>query len=395
MRTVLLWLLLPLVVVSFASCKSRKKAGPKEYNKQLQPGEVALREVDTKELPPVALTPQSRADIRTAIANSLAYFQHQSSGERWPVAGVTREQVVASLNALDQLVASAPDDASFNQQLHSRFRALMSVGCDDEGTVLFTGYFTPVYPASATQTAQYRYPLYKKPSDLVMPPGGGNPANGPAQQRQGDGTFKPYPDRATIDGSGMLRGQELVWLADPWQVYAIQVQGSAKLRMVDGSLTEIGYDGTNNYPYYPIGKDLVADGKIPKDQLNFFTLRSYFQTHPDDVARYTNRNPRYVFFRKQEKGITGSLGQPVTPDVTIATDKDIFPRGAPCLVRTRVADPAMTNADYVAIRVDQDTGGGIKAPGHADLYMGVGDEAERRAGSQYNEGRLYYLIVRE
>ena len=37
----------------------------------------------------------------------------------------------------------------------------MSVGCDGEGTVLFTGYYTPIWPASLTRDARYRYPLYR------------------------------------------------------------------------------------------------------------------------------------------------------------------------------------------------------------------------------------------
>jgi membrane-bound lytic murein transglycosylase A len=395
MRNALIWLLLPLVVLTFAACKPRGKKGPKDYNKALAPGDVALREVDSSKLPTVSLTPQSRADLHKAIGNSLAYFSHATSEAGFPVEGITKDQVVRSLHALDELVQSAQDDADFNTQLRSRFRALMSVGCDDAGTVLFTGYFTPILQASATADSTFKYPLYKKPGDLVMPPQGGDPSAGPAQQRMPDGSMRPYPDRAAIDDSGMLHGQELVWLADPFECYLVQVQGSAKLRLRDGSLMEVGYDGTNNYQYHGIGQDLVKDGKIPADQLNYFSIRSYFRAHPDEVQTYTNRNPRYVFFRKASGGPLGSLGQPVVANVTIATDKSIFPRGAPCLAQTKVADPAQQVMDYVGIRVDQDTGGGIRAPGHADLYMGEGDENERRAGSQYYEGKLFYLIVRE
>lgn len=395
MRTVLIWLLLPLIVASFASCKRRAKKGDKDYNKPLAAGEVALREVDIATLPPVSLTPQARSDIRRGIQHSLAYFKHPSSDAGYPIAGVTREQSIASLEALDQLLASAQTDDEFNRQLKARFRALMSVGCDDVGTVLYTGYFTPVWPASRQQDGLFRFPIYRKPADLVMPPGGGDPAKGPAQQRQTDGSMRPYPERAAIDGSGMLRGTELAWVTDAFDAYCIQVQGSAKLRMTDGSTLEVGYDGTNNYPYRGIGQDLVADGKVAKEDLNFFTMRAYFRAHPEEVQRYIDRNPRYVFFREVKGGPFGSLGKPVTADVSIATDKSIFPRGAPCLVQTRIADPASRIGDYVAIRLDQDTGGGIRAPGHADLYMGEGADNETRAGSQYHEGKLWYLIVRE
>ena len=225
MRTVLAWILLPLIVLAFASCKSRSKKAGKEYNKPLGAGEVALREVDSQSLPRLSLTPASRADMQKGIANSLAYFAKASSDNGFPVAGITKDQVVSSLKALDALLRVPSTDDEFNQQLHSRFRAYMSVGCDDQGTVLYTGYFTPVWPASLTQDATYRFPLYKKPSDLVMPPQGGDPAAGPAQQKMADGSMSPYPKRSVIDGTGMLRGQELVWLSDPFDAYCVQVQG--------------------------------------------------------------------------------------------------------------------------------------------------------------------------
>jgi membrane-bound lytic murein transglycosylase A len=44
--------------------------------------------------------------------------------------------------------------------------------------------------------------------------------------------------------------------------------------------------------------------------------------------------------------------------------------------------------------LDQDTGGAIRAPGRADIYVGVGDAAGRIAGATYAEGRLYYLFLK-
>jgi membrane-bound lytic murein transglycosylase A len=394
MRHALVWLLLPLLVLTFAACKSRAKKDGKDYNKALAPGEAALQEIDSSKLPDVTLTPTARTDISRGIANSLAYLAHASSDRYFPVADISKEQVVKSLHALDELVRSASSDAEFNNALRSRFRAWMSVGCDGMGTVLFTGYFTPVWSATLTPDATHRFPIYKKPADLVMPAGGGDPALGPAQQRLPDGAMMPYPRRAEID-RGLLRGQELAWVGDAFEAYSIQVQGSAKLKLPSGEVMEVGYDGTNNYEYHGIGHDLIADGKIPPDQLNYFTLREYFRAHPDEVQHYIDRNPRYVFFRRVQGGPFGSLGQPVIADVSIATDKSIFPRGAPTMVSTRVADPRNQNVAYTAIRLDQDTGGGIRAPGHADLYMGEGADNERRAGSQYQEGKLYYLILRD
>jgi membrane-bound lytic murein transglycosylase A len=340
----------------------------------------------------VTLTPALRADLATGIAASLAYLGKSSSNSHFPVANVTHDQVVASLHALSDLLQSAPDDAAFNAGLKSRFKALMSVGCDDQGTVLFTGYYSPVFNASLTSDTVYRFPLYKQPADLVKPE---TPGQGPVLQKMPDGTTRAYPDRATIDSTHFLAGNELVYLSDPFEVFLIHVQGSARLRLTDGTTIDVGYAADNGREYHGIGPDLVADGRIPKDKLSFFTIREYFRQHPEDVDLYTARDPRYVFFTKYDSGIRGSLGQPVTPDITIATDKSIFPRAAPALVATRVADTGGTTADYAGLRLDQDTGGAIRAPGRCDLYMGVGAQNERRAGAEYNEGRLYYLILKD
>jgi membrane-bound lytic murein transglycosylase A len=395
MRTFQILALIPLLVITTTSCRPREQpAAVKHYDKQLAPGQDALREVGPGELPVVHLETQDRAQLRRGISNSLAYFSHPNSGRHYPVDGITRDDVIASLKALDTLLASDSGDAELNQALRTRFRVLSSVGCDDVGTVLFTGYYTPIWPASLSADAHYRYPIYKRPQDLRMPSQGGDPTAGAANQQMPDGSLRPYPTRAEIRAGDLLRGHELAWLSDPFAAYCVEIQGSAKLLLAGGTQIQVGYDGTNNYAYHSVALDLVKDGKIRKEDLNYFAIRAYFLAHPEEAPRYLDRNPRFIFFKAEQGDPSGSLGQPVIGDVTIATDKSIFPPGAPCLVKTRIADAAGAQTDYAALRLDQDTGGGIKAPGHADLYMGEGDANERRAGSQYQEGRLYYLILR-
>jgi membrane-bound lytic murein transglycosylase A len=188
----------------------------------------------------------------------------------------------------------------------------------------------------------------------------------------------------------MLKGGELVWLADPYECYLIRVQGSGKVRLPDGSLMEVGYAGTNGLEYHGIGPDLVAAGAIPADKLSFFTMREHFRAHPEQVAEYTARNPRFIFFQEVKGGPFGCIGARVTPDVTIATDKELFPPAGPVWVVTSTQE----KPKYIGLRVDQDRGGAIRAPGRCDLYMGEDQANEKRAGGQYAEGKMYYLIAK-
>ena len=385
MRTLLVAALIPLLALSAAGCARGKKTA-KDYNKQLAPGEIGLREVDIATLPNLSLDAKGRDAVRQAIRNSQAYLAKPSSDKAYPIANLTKQDVSRSLAAMEAILASSSDDATLNQQIKSRFRAFMSVGCDDQGTVLFTGYYTPIFAGSRTKQGTYQYPLYKRPADLQM-----TTSLEIATQKQANGSTRPYPAAAELEQSGSLKGQELVWLADPYEAYLIRVQGSGNIRLADGTTMEVGYNGTNGHPYKGIGQDLVKDGKIPKEKLSFFSMREYFRAHPEEVAVYTQRNPRFIFFTEVKGGPFGSLGQPVTTDVSIATDKSVFPPAGPVFVSTTTIE----QQQYNGLRVDQDTGGGIRAAGRCDLYMGVGEANEHRAGAQYFEGKMYYLIAKE
>ena len=392
MRKLLILALVAFAVLPTAGCRWGREKPEKpivstkpDYNAALPPGAVALTEVPIDQLPTLSFDAAHRSQLHTAIAQSLSYLSTKSSDKKYatPIAGISKDAVVKGLKQLDELIGSSGDEASFNAAIHNRFRAFKSVGCDGRGTVLFTGYYTPIFNASLTETGEYKYPLYRRPKDLVS----GASSDAMASQRQPDGSTRPYPARAELESSGVLKGTELIWLANPVESYIVQVQGSARLRLPSGEMVEVGYDGTNGHQYHPLAMDLVNEGKIAKADLNLATVRKYFQAHPEELPAYTARNPRFIFFTRTTGGPFGSLGRPVTTDVSIATDKSIFPPGA-------IAVSALTSG-AAELRLDQDTGGAIRAAGRCDLYMGIGDSAEQRAGAQFAEGNLFYLIAKE
>jgi membrane-bound lytic murein transglycosylase A len=390
-RVIVPAMLLSMVVLT--GCQTKRGATKPQYDRPLPPGQLALRKIEDPSLYPDFTGGWRDLDsLRTAIRSSLNYFAKPSSKQYFPYEQISHAQVVASLEEFLKLLDSGARPEEINGLIAAGFDVYESVGCDDQGTVLFTGYYTPIFEGSRVQTAQFQHPLYKVPADLVKGP------DGETLGRRGpDGQLTPYPARAEIEGSAMLRGQELIWLSDPFEAYIAHVQGSAKVRLSDGQIITVGYAATNGHEYASVAERLVTDGKISADRISLATMIDYFKEHPEEVNVYVRANPRYVFFQSSEGTPRGSLNEPVIPWRTIATDKSIFPRGCLAFLSTTlpsIQTGQMSMQEYGGFALDQDTGGAIRAPGRCDIYMGEGDEAGQLAGQTYQEGRLYYLFIR-
>lgn len=390
-RLIVSGLLLSAIVL--AGCQTKRAATKPQYDRPLPPGKLALRKIeDPSKYPDFTGGWRDLDSLRTATRNSLNYLAKPSSKQYFPYSGISHAQAVASLEEFLRLLDAGARPDEINGLICAGFDVYESVGCDDQGTVLFTGYYTPIFEGSPVQTAQFGSPLYKTPPDLVKGP------NGETLGRRGpDGQITPYPPRGEIEESGMLRGQELIWLSSPFEAYIAHVQGSAKVRLPDGRIITVGYAATNGHEYASVAQRLVADGKIASDRISLATMIDYFKEHPDEVETYVQANPRYVFFQSSEGTPRGSLNEPVTPWRTIATDKSIFPRASLTFLSTTlpsIQTGQITMGPYGGFALDQDTGGAIRAPGRCDVYIGEGDEAGQLAGQTYQEGRLYYLFVR-
>jgi membrane-bound lytic murein transglycosylase A len=334
---------------------------------------------------------EDRAGLLEALDRSLEWFGKESSRRYFPVGGVSHSWAWASVRAFRELAGRIGDGAVLEEEVRQQFDFWASPGSDGRGTVLFTGYYSPVFAASLTPDGEYRHPLYRLPADLVK-----DEQTGEVKGRRVGDRVEPYPTRAEIEISGLLAGQELVWMRDRLEAYLVHIQGSAALRLPDGTLYPVGYDGSNGRDYVSVARLLVADGKLREDELSLPEVLAYLRSHPEDVDRYLRRNPRFVFFRPVEgtEWPAGSLGFKITALRTLATDKKLFPPGSVALVVTVAPGRNGRMERFERLMLDQDAGGAISSPGRADIYFGVGDEAQKRAGGQYAEGRLYYLLLK-
>jgi len=395
----LLFVAVSLSAVLFGGCKPKETGQimevmpDKQYDRPLPPGQLALRKItDPRDIPDFTIACENLSMLRQTIDGSIRYLNKPSSRAFFPYGEITHDHALNSLKAFANMLEGNPSPGQLNLAIREKFDVYTSVGWDGSGTVLFTGYYTPIFDASPTKTDRFKYPLYKQPDNLAKG------AEGVTLGMKGpNGQVVPCPTRKEIDSSTMYAGHELMWLSDPFEVYIVHVQGSAKLRMPDGKIMTVGYTATNGYDYKSVAKEMIADGKMDKSKLSLQTMIAYFKSHPNEINEYTWRNPRYVFFAEIQGGPYGSLNEPVIPYRSIATDKSVYPRA--CLAFLSCSLPRRIGADienkpYNGFALDQDTGGAIRAPGRTDIYIGVGDPAAELAGRTYTEGRLYYLFLK-
>jgi membrane-bound lytic murein transglycosylase A len=365
----------------------------------VQASPAVLQQIDTPSVEPSLLLgldrqlaeQASRQNLVAAIDQSLHYLQSSPASaayQHYPIAGITRSRVLRSLMRFRQLVLAARSPEDLQVSVRREFDFYQSIGRDGLGTVDFTGYFEPTYAASLTPTAAYRYPLYRLPPNLSQ-------------------WAYPQPTRLQLEGEdglqgsqGLLRGLELVWLRDRLEAFLVQVQGSARLQLTDGSVMTVGVAGHTDHDYTGIGRQLVADGKLTEEALTLPNLLEYFRQRPQDLNLYLPRNHRFVFFRSTAGApAIGSLGVPVTAERSIATDRALMPAGALALIQTNL--PIANSQGELESRLtsrymlDQDTGGAIRGAGRVDIFMGTGTVAGDRAGLVNTTGQLYYLLLKD
>ncbi len=399
------WTALFLVAVGAASflsgCASAEPPPPKKKNFAAPSTWPYLERVtDPAEMPDFRPAFLDRDNTLAALDQSRLFFAKPSSKKWFPYetndSKVTHERQLATLDLLANALKKSASAEEFHGWCLQSFDVYRSVGADRTGAVLYTAYCEPIFVGSLQETPEFKYPLYTLPTDLVKDEDGKC-----LGRRTPDGSLVSYYSRREIEVGKLMRGKELVWLRDPFEVYIAQVQGSARINLSDGRQMCVGYSGKTDRPYKSIGQFLISENKIPADGLSLTALKRYFRDNPQDVERVLAHNESYVFFMEREPGPFGSIGVKVSPFHTVATDKTIFPRGGPVVVDTRVPTKSPVEASGVEFRkttliaFDQDTGGAIQAAGRADLFIGTGPEAELLAGYTQEEGRLFYMFAKE
>lgn len=237
---------------------------------------------------------------------------------------------------------------------------------------LFTGYYEPELRGSWKRSARYNTPLYR------VPP---KPKNG-------------YPDRAAIARGALAgKGLELLWVDDPISAFFLEIQGSGRVVMEDGSVVGVGYAGKNGHSYFPVGRRLIDMGVATPDQMSLQVIRAWMTEHPDQQQALMNLNPSVVFFTlRKDGGARGARNMELTPGRSLAVDPSHVPLGVPLWLEA--TNVPVAGGQIKRLVVAQDTGGAIRGPVRGDLFWGHGPGAEQGAGVMKARGRYTMLVPR-
>ena len=270
---------------------------------------------------------------------------------------------------------------------------------DADGFV--TGYYEPIVEGSRFPTQEFIVPLYRRPRELMapgVPDGGPFPNTGRAFRRTATGELVPYYDRGEIE-DGALDGQhlEICWLRTAAEALTIQIEGSARVRLEDGTTLRLTYDAHNGYPFVPVGRVLIERNLLPRKDMSTERIREWMHDNPERAEEIRRQNRSAVFFRivglDDDTEAVGAQGIPLSAGRSIAVDKALHAYGTPFFIEAELplASPS-SQSPFRRIMIAQDTGSAIVGPARADLYFGAGNKAGQVAERIRHNGRFTILL---
>jgi membrane-bound lytic murein transglycosylase A len=309
----------------------------------------------------------------------------------------------AEFAALPRPAPSAmPAPAAIRGWIAARFEAWPLRDARGGAEGLVTGYFEPLLTGSRTRESARQAPLYARPADLlaidlagVEPRVAGLRLRGRLQGSR----VVPYHSRADIETAAPLAGSELLWVDDRVDAFFLEIQGSGRVRLRDGTMQRVGYADQNGHPYRAIGRTLIERGALKAEEVSAPAIRRWLRDNPAQAAEVMRSNPSVVFFRElppappappgePEAGPPGSLGVPLTAMRSLAVDRSVVPLAS--LVWLDTVHP-LDGAPLRRAMAAQDTGGAIAGSIRADFFWGFGETAERAAGEMRARGRMWLL----
>lgn len=396
-----------LLTAALAGLLALASCAPREAEKK--PDALTLTPVAFSALP--GWTEDDQSAALPALRKSCAYFARQSDNTRLQPAPTETQLpgvggLVGDWRAVCAAAAQLPDNnraaaRAFFEREFKPFKAANNA--DSRG--LFTGYYEAELRGAKQPTSRYNVPLYKVPPDLVavdLAEFGSEFSGRTIAGKVVQGKLRPYDDRTAIE-RGALKGKnlELLWVDDAVDAFFLHIQGSGRVVMDDGSVIRVGYAGKNGQPYVAIGRELVARGVMPAEQVSMQTIRAWLKANPREAEALMNVNRSYVFFNETKgagpnEGPIGAQTVALTPGRSLAVDRKFLPLGLPIWLDASHPDGGANSSSGEArirrLLVAQDTGGAIRGPVRGDVFFGWGEQAAAKAGLMRDRGEYYLLL---
>src|SRR5690554_495619 len=331
------------------------------------------------------------------INNCKGLMRPVAGGLTMPARATPRVWQPVCAAAQQQGLDAQADTASvrrFIEQHLQPWRVLDAAGKPARNTV--TGYYEPLVQAARQRGGEYQWPLYEAPDDLltidlgdVYPELAGKRVRGKLQGNH----VVPYDTRAEIAADAARQPPAIVWVNDPVEAFFLQIQGSGRAQLPDGTMIRLAYADHNGRPYASIGQWLVNQGELTLSQASMANIKAWATRNPHRVQEMLNANPAMVFFREEaitdaDLGPKGAYGIPLAARRAIAVDPTFVPLGSPVFLSTTMPGSQQPLRRLVFA---QDTGAAIKGAARADFYWGFGDDAGALAGRMKQPGDMWVL----
>lgn len=337
---------------------------------------------------------RSWRELAPGLKASLSYVSRKPAAEvaverpglsvTWEALRLTLEDLLAALPYLD-------DDPALLAQVFAWYPL-------DRDT-LVTGYYEPYLEASLEPDSAYPYPVYGRPRDLLTVDLGDFHPRWRGQKlhyKMGKNGITPYHDRGDIDFGKALagKGAEIAWVKNRVDLYFLQIQGSGRLILPDGSVKHVLYAEKNGRELAMLGRTIINRGHLTRNEASAPRIREFMEKNPQLEQELLSADKSYVFFRLADSGPYGSMGKLLTPMGSIAVDRKLVPLGAALAMSVPLPAPKSGGPQRLSgLALAQDTGGAIKG-NHVDLFCGSGPYAEFVSGRMKNPGQLHLLLSR-
>jgi len=130
--------------------------------------EKALMKIQSSEFPDFS-DDMSYESLRAAINQSLAYLGRldPSVPFRFGPDLFTAAHLIDSTKAFSGLIGRSLSPEELREAIENSFWVYKSIGRNRDPNVLFTGYYEPILRGSLKESAEYPYPIYRRPDDWV------------------------------------------------------------------------------------------------------------------------------------------------------------------------------------------------------------------------------------